>query len=130
MFNSFWYYSLNKPFLMPPNQVFLPVWVILYFTIFLSLILFIIKKSNHKKLNGYIYFIIQMILNVLWAPVFFGLEQMQLGLLIIIFLDIFVYLTFKEFKKISNIAGLLLIPYFIWVIFATYLVVGINVLNF
>ena len=71
-----------------------------------------------------------MILNVLWAPVFFGLEQMQLGLLIIIFLDIFVYLTFKEFKKISNIAGLLLIPYFVWVIFATYLVVGINVLNF
>ena len=129
MFNSIWYNSLNKPFLMPPFQLFSPVWIALYCTLIISFVFFVKQKSNCSKLSGYIFFAIQLALNILWSPVFFGLKQIKLGLLIIVFLDIFVYLTIIEFKKISKVAGNLLIPYFIWIIFATYLVISINVLN-
>ena len=129
MFDSSWYDLLNKPFLMLPSWIFTPVWFILYILIFVSLLCFIFKKTEKSKLTGYIYFVIQMVLNFCWTPIFFGLKQMQLGLLIIVFMDIFVYLALKEFKNISKISFYLLIPYFVWIVFATYLTMGINILN-
>lgn len=128
MFNSAWYNSLIKPFLAPPNWIFMPVWSVLYLTIFISLILYITKPAEDKNL-GYIYFAIQMMLNLIWSPVFFGMQNIAIALAIVIFLDIFVLLTILKFYSVSKISGLILIPYFLWILFATYLNLGYLLLN-
>ena len=128
MFNSAWYNSLTKPFLAPPNWIFMPVWSVLYLTILISLILYITKPAEGKNL-GYIYFAIQMVLNLIWSPVFFGMQNITTAFIIIIFLDIFVLLTILKFYSVSKIAGLILIPYFLWILFATYLNLSYLLLN-
>lgn len=128
MFKSVWYYNLTKPPLAPPDWIFPPVWSILYFSMLVALLLYLFKPAQNKK-SGYIYFAVQLILNLLWAIVFFYLKNMFLALIVIILLDIFVILTIKSFYKVSKISGLILIPYLIWILFATYLNIGYLVLN-
>lgn len=128
MFKSVWYYNLIKPPFTPPDWVFPPVWSILYSTILVALLLYIVKPTQNKK-SGYIYFTTQLIFNLLWTPVFFYLKNMFLALIIIIFLDIFTILTIKSFYKVSKISALILIPYLIWILFATYLNIGYFLLN-
>ena len=129
MYNSQWYNSLTKPVFAPASSVFTPAWIFLYTTIIISLILFIFTNSEINKKAGYIYFSIQMILNIIWSPVFFGLQDILSALIIILFLDVFTVLTIIEFYKVSKIAGLVLIPYFLWLLFATYLNFGYLILN-
>ncbi|CDE97697.1 tryptophan-rich sensory protein [Clostridium sp. CAG:813] len=128
MFKSVWYYNLTKPPLAPPDWIFPPVWSILYFSMLVALLLYLFKPSQNKK-SGYIYFIAQLILNFLWTPTFFYLQNIVLALIVIILLDIFVILTIKSFYKVSKISSLILIPYLIWILFATYLNIGYLVLN-
>ena len=128
MFNSIWYENLTRPFLSPPRWVFAPVWGFLYLTIFISFILYFLKKDKNKR-KGYIYFSIQIILNFLWTPAFFGAKNILLALIIIILLDIFLILTIKNFYPVSKIASILLIPYLIWTLFATYLNFSYFILN-
>lgn len=128
MFNSIWYENLTRPFLSPPRWVFAPVWGFLYLTIFISFVLYFLKKDKNK-LKGYIYFSIQIILNFLWTPAFFGAKNILLALIIIILLDIFLILTIKNFYPVSKIASILLIPYLIWTLFATYLNFSYFILN-
>ena len=129
MFNTIWYDTLAKPFLTLPSEVFAPAWIILYITILASLIVFTITKTRRNKIKGYTCFLIQLLLNIAWAPVFFTMENIVLALIIILLLDIFVILTIKEFYKISQISAGILLPYLIWIIFATYLNIGILILN-
>ena len=128
MFKSVWYYNLTKPPLAPPDWIFPPVWSILYFSMLIALLLYLFKPAQNKKL-GYIYFIAQLILNFLWTPTFFYLQNIVLALIVIILLDIFVILTIKSFYKVSKISGLILMPYLLWILFATYLNIGYLVLN-
>ena len=128
MFNSIWYHSLIKPVLSPPDIIFAPVWSVLYFTIFCSLVLYISKPSKNKFF-GYLYFITQLLLNAFWVYVFFGMQNIAYALYIIILLDVFVLLTIKDFYNVTKQAGLVLIPYFIWILFATYLNTGYLILN-
>ena len=128
MFKSVWYYNLTKPPLAPPDWIFPPVWSILYFSMLVALLLYLFKPAQNKK-SGYIYFAVQLILNLLWTHAFFYLKNMFLALIVIILLDIFVILTIKSFYKVSKISGLILIPYLIWILFATYLNIGYLVLN-
>ncbi len=130
MFNTFWYSTLLKPPFTPSAELFAPVWIILYVTILISLFIYIFSKTRRDKIKGYICFLIQLILNVVWPYVFFTIENCGLALVIILLLDISVFLTVKEFYKISKYASAILIPYFIWIIFATYLNAGICILNF
>lgn len=129
MINYEWYNLLHKPPLTPPVGVFAPAWIFLYTTIFIALVIYIMIKCKNSKLKGYVYFILQMVLNILWSPIFFVQKNIQLALLIIILLDITVFLNILEFKKFSKLAAGLLIPYFIWILFATYLNTGLNWLN-
>lgn len=129
MINQLWYEALLKPLYTPPNWVFQPAWIVLYITILLSFVLFLFSNNKDSKTEGLFYFILQLVFNILWTPSFFYLKNPPLALLIIIILDIFVIYTIKEFYKISKVAGLLLIPYFLWLIFATYLNLGIVYLN-
>lgn len=124
-----WYSTLFKPALTPPALVFAPAWIFLYITILASLVLYIVKKSRKTKAIGYTYFAMQMIFNILWTPAFFVLHDLTLATIIVVVMDILILLNIIEFYKVSKFAGIILIPYFLWSIFATYLTIGILLLN-
>jgi tryptophan-rich sensory protein len=128
MFNLSWYKSLIKPLFSPPDWLFAPVWSFLYFTIFISIFLYI-RTNNQSKSIGYIYFIIQLFLNLVWTPVFFGLKNILAGAILIGLIDIFTALTIYKFYFVSKPAAFVLIPYFIWLLYATYLNLGYLILN-
>ncbi len=128
MYNSEWYNNLIKPLLSPPDWIFAPMWIFLYILILIAFILYLIKPAENKK-EGYIFFTIQMLLNLLWSPAFFYFQNILLAFIIIIGLDITVFYTIRKFYAISKIAGILLIPYFLWIIFATYLNFAYLILN-
>jgi len=119
-----WYLFLNKPFFSPPNWLFGPVWTLLYLLMGISLYWIWVKKPQVLKI-----FWLQLFLNGIWTPIFFGLRSPLLGLLIILFLLLAIILTIKTFYKIYPPAGLILIPYLAWVSFATLLNLGILLLN-
>lgn len=129
MFNSLWYYNLIRPRFAPPNSIFAPVWTFLYITIFAALIFYVLRKTDKNKFKGYLFFGIQLILNLLWSPVFFLVQNIGMALVIVILLDLFILLTIKHFYSVSKISALILLPYLCWVIFATYLNFGYYFLN-
>lgn len=125
-----WYAGLQKPFFSPPNWVFGPVWTILYCLMGISV--FLIWRGGFKKKQikrGLGYFFIQLFLNFLWSPLFFGLHSPLLGLFDIMALLFFLVLTIISFYRLSKAAAYLLIPYLLWVSFATLLNISIEVLN-
>lgn len=123
-----WYQNLVKPSFTPNGGIFAPVWSILYFLIFLSLIFFILTKKQ-GKLSGYIFFSFQILLNFLWYYVFFIRHNILLSFFVIMLLLIFIVLNIISFYKVSKRAALLLIPYLLWVCFASVLNFGIMKLN-
>jgi len=128
MHNSIWYTNLIKPPFSPQDGIFAPVWMFLYFSMALAILLYALKPVKNKKM-GYIYFFAQLILNLLWMPAFFLMQNILLAFLIIILLDVFIFLTMKKFFSVCKIAGFLFVPYFLWALFATYLNLGYLLLN-
>ena len=124
-----WYQTLNKPFFSPPNWIFSPVWISLFVLMGISLF-FVWRRADHPKFKpALIFFLVQFILNILWSAAFFGLKSPLLGLIDIILLWIAILLTILNFFKVSKFAGVLLIPYLLWVSFATLLNFSLWILN-
>ncbi len=125
-----WYVNLNKPFFAPPNWIFGPVWTLLYFLMGISLYLVLIRGWKKKVVkSAVVFFLAQLALNFLWSPVFFGLKSPLLGLITIVALWVFIVITMKKFYSLSKLAFFLLVPYFLWVSFATVLNAAILFLN-
>lgn len=125
-----WYASLNKPSFSPPNWIFGPIWIVLY--LMLGIAAYFIWSKGTKKKNvkeALIIFIIQLVLNFLWSILFFGFHSSILGLLDIVLLLLAIVKTISKFYKISSRAAFLLIPYLLWVIFASILNLTIVLLN-
>jgi len=125
-----WYAGLHKPDLSPPSWVFAPVWTALY--ILMGLSLFLIVRSSGKKSDiavCLLLFGLQLVLNVLWPFVFFGLHSIFFGLLCIIALLGMLLCTIIQTFRISLSASLLLVPYLFWLCFATYLNYCLFILN-
>ena len=117
-----WYETLNKPEFNPPNWVFGPVWTFLYILMGISLFLVWKEGPGNKKVKpAMLMFWVQLALNVLWSVVFFGMKNISGGLLVIILLWISILITILRFRKISAVAGTLLVPYILWVTFASVL---------
>jgi tryptophan-rich sensory protein len=124
-----WYKTLNKPFFTPPNWIFSPVWIGLFILMGISLFL-VWKRADHPQVKPALFFFsVQLILNVLWSAAFFGLKSPLLGLMDIILLWSVILLTILNFFKVSRLAGALLIPYLLWVSFATLLNFSLWMLN-
>lgn len=121
---SSWYITLEKPEFTPPNSVFGPVWITLYFLMGISLYLVWTSKKL-KSRTPMIIFGIQMFLNAIWSIVFFGLQSPVFGLFIILVLWSIIAATIWSFWKVSKLAAYMLLPYIIWVSIATYLNYGI-----
>ncbi|MCX6760126.1 MAG: tryptophan-rich sensory protein [Candidatus Nealsonbacteria bacterium] len=120
---SGWYASLNKPALTPPGWVFGVVWIALFFLIGMSLYLIWTSDNKDKKLmrNAVGIFIWQMVLNIWWSVIFFGIQSPFYALIEIAFLWAAILLNIIYFYRISFRAGLLLLPYIFWVSFAAVL---------
>jgi translocator protein len=125
-----WYSTLNKPFFSPPNYLFGPVWTLLYIMMGISLYIIWNKGLKNKKVKSAIYlFGIQLLLNTIWSPVFFGAHNLLLAFVIIVALWIFILKTIKAFAKIDKTASYLLYPYLAWVSFASILNFAVWFLN-
>ena len=125
-----WYPTLAKPFFNPPNYVFGPVWTILYFLMAVSLaLIWSAPKKKHTK-QAIQYFMTQLALNFLWSLVFFGFHLPLFALFVILFLWAAIFKSILQFLSISQTAAFLMIPYLIWVSFATILNLAIVFLNF
>jgi benzodiazapine receptor len=125
-----WYKGLVKPSFTPPNGVFAPVWITLYFL--MAIALFLVWRRGRKSPGvpaGLVLFFIQLGLNVLWAWVFFGWHRQGLGFGVIVLLWFFILLSLLKFASISRAAGWLLTPYLAWVTFAAVLNFSIWRLN-
>jgi len=117
-----WYAGLNKPSFTPPDFLFAPVWIVLYLMMGISL--FLVWKEGLKNADvksAFYVFIIQLILNTLWSAFFFGFKSTAGGLIVIVLLWISILVCILKFKKISAAASYLLIPYLLWVSFASVL---------
>jgi benzodiazapine receptor len=127
---STWYATLTKPSFNPPGWIFGPVWTLLYLLIGISFYLIWTSKAKSElKTKAYIIFAIQIILNGIWSPIFFGMHQILLALIIIILMLVSITLNFIAFHRISEKASYLLLPYWLWVCFATLLNYSIFLLN-
>ena len=122
------YDTLNKPPLAPPGIVFSIVWTILYLLMGISS--YIISKSNseYKKAAINIY-LLSLIFNFIWSPIFFNHRSFLLSLFIIVLLILLVLGTIRIYDKINKVAAALMIPYLIWLFVAFYLNAGIIVFN-
>ncbi len=124
-----WYATLNKPSFNPPNYLFGPVWTILYFLMGLSLFI-VLKNSNKEQTKSVIIiFALQLTLNFFWSIIFFNFKLLGLALAEIMFMWIIILYMIVKFYSIHKLAGLLQIPYLLWVSFATALNSAIWQLN-
>lgn len=115
-----WYLTLNKPSFNPPNWIFAPVWTTLYVMMGVAAGIVWGKGFHHIWVKtGLYHFGFQLLLNAMWSLVFFGLKEPFYALLIIIALAILIVLTIKWFNVVSKKAAWLLVPYLLWVLFAT-----------
>ncbi len=125
-----WYAQLAKPSFNPPNWLFMPVWLTLYLLMGISLYLIWSKNTKQVEVKqALVIFAIQLVLNALWSIVFFGLHSLLGSSLLIIVLWLAILLTILRFHKLSPPAGYLLIPYLLWVTFASVLTWAIYLLN-
>ena len=125
-----WYATLKKPSFTPPNWVFSPVWITLFVLMGIAAFLVWNKGLGDRWVKiALSIFAAQLILNVLWSVMFFGLRSPLAGLIDIAVLWIAILVTILYFLKVSNMAGILLIPYILWVSFAAVLNFSIWRLN-
>ena len=121
------YNSLEKPFLSPPSITFPIVWTILYILMGIS---YAILESNslvNSKINSICY--LQLFFNALWPIAFFLLKWRLFAFVWILLLIILVYLMIKDFYSKNKVAGLLQLPYLLWIIFASFLNLAVYLLN-
>lgn len=114
-----WYLTLTKPTWTPPGWIFGPVWGILYLSMSVSVwLIWKQRKTQIVKIPLTLY-IVQLTLNGLWSWLFFGQQLIGIALIDILLLAAIIAVTIVFFRKISKTAGLLLMPYLLWVCFAT-----------
>jgi tryptophan-rich sensory protein len=117
-----WYVGLTKPSFSPPNWLFGPVWMTLYTLMGIALYLVSRKKDQDKKRQwASRFFLIHLFFNASWSILFFGLKNPFLGLLDIAFLWLMIVVLTVKFWQIEKAAGILLVPYLLWVSFASLL---------
>ncbi|MDP3997465.1 MAG: TspO/MBR family protein [Candidatus Andersenbacteria bacterium] len=125
-----WYATLIRPVLAPPNWIFGPVWTTLY--LLMGIAVWLVwqrgwQRSDVKKAVGV--FAVQLVLNSVWSIIFFGMQNPGLALLEIAAMWLAIVWTIVLFYRISKPAAYLLLPYLLWVSFASYLNYAIWALN-
>ena len=111
-----WYDDLNKPRWTPPGWVFPVTWTVLYICMATAGMRIALLPGNGQALA---FWSLQIALNTLWTPVFFGLHRVRAGMLVIILLWLAVAACVYQFWLIDGVAALLFLPYLLWVTIAS-----------
>ncbi|MBU4360264.1 tryptophan-rich sensory protein [Candidatus Parcubacteria bacterium] len=112
-----WYASLIKPSFSPPNWIFGPMWILLY--ILMGISIYLIWNNIEKNKNIFWLFWIHLFFNATWSIIFFGLQNPGLAFVNILIILLFIIILIIKFYKINKYASYLLIPYLLWVSFAS-----------
>jgi benzodiazapine receptor len=124
-----WYEHISKPSFNPPNWLFAPVWTALYIMMGTALFLIWKQPPSRERSKALTVFGIQLFLNFIWSFIFFNFHQIGLALIDIILLLSFIVVTIYNFRQLNRTAFWLMIPYLIWVTYATVLNAAIFRLN-
>lgn len=119
---SGWYQGLTHPFGTPPDMVFPIMWAILYALMALAFYLSLEREDNDKdraRLNGW--FIGLLFLHIVWTYAFFYMGYLGIALAVLLIIDFLSYRIMMEFWKVSQASAWMFFPYFVWILFATYL---------
>lgn len=121
------YNFLQKPPLSPPSFIFPIVWTFLYILMGVSYGILKSKSLVDKKINIIYYF--QLFINAMWSIIFFAFKWRFFAFIWIILLAILVIIMIIQFYKKNKLSGILQIPYLLWILFASYLNLGVYILN-
>lgn len=124
------YKTINQPPLSPPGWVFPVVWTVLYLLMGEASYRVLTSGADEKKIrSALIAYGVQLVLNVLWSPIFFRFQWFLAAFILLLVLLGAIFVTLRKFCAIDERSGDLLIPYFLWVSFAGYLNLGVFLLN-
>lgn len=124
-----WYAMINKPEFTPPSWVFGPVWFVLYSLMAASGAIVWQTMAGPARTAALTAFFIQLLLNALWTPIFFGAHRIGLALVDMALLWVAILVVIFLFYRLSRPAAVLLMPYFLWVSFAFLLNYSFLILN-
>jgi benzodiazapine receptor len=116
-----WFMDLVKPAIYPPPATFGIVWSILYLVMGVALTLVVTARGAPGRGYAIALFMFQLVLNLAWSPLFFGMHMIAAALALLVAIDLAVAATILAFRKVRPIAAWMLLPYLAWVLFATVL---------
>ena len=122
-----WYAALQKPWFTPPNWLFAPVWLTLYFL--MGVTLYLLWEKRPQSGSALAAFGVQLVLNIAWSAVFFGAHELFYGFVVIAMLWVAILVTMLLSFRLSKSAATLLVPYILWVTIASALNYYVWVLN-
>ncbi len=128
-FGNGWFDGLQKPSFMPPGWAFGLVWPILYALMGIALAMILALPPSPQKRNALLFFFVQLVLNLAWSPLFFAAHDMRAAQIVIFLMIVFAAGAAGQFYRLRNAAGMLLIPYLAWLVFASMLNTAILNLN-
>ena len=128
-YGNAWFDSLQKPTFMPPGAAFGIVWPILYALIGIAVAMIIAEPPSPRRQAALTLFFIQLALNFAWSPIFFAGHDIQLANIVIFVMAVVAAVAARLFLKMRREAGLLMIPYLAWLVFAATLNSTIDSLN-
>ena len=124
-----WYTTINKPSFTPPNWLFGPVWTVLYVLMGVAAWRVWCNARPYRARMPLALFALQLALNLAWSVVFFGMHRVGAAVVVIVSLEAAILSTVVAFRRIDGLAALLLVPYALWVAFATVLNIAVWRLN-
>jgi tryptophan-rich sensory protein len=128
-YGNAWFEGLVKPFFMPPGWVFGVVWPVLYLLMGISLAIVLAEPPSPRRKVALVLFFVQLVLNFAWSPIFFAAHDIALAKIVIFIMAALAAAAAGQFMRLRKPAGLLLIPYLAWLVFAATLNSTIEELN-
>jgi len=128
-YGNAWFDGLQKPLFMPPGWVFGVVWPILYGLMGIAAAMIVAQPPSDRRRLGLSLFSVQLLLNLAWSPIFFAAHQITLAKYVIFVMALLAAAAAGQFYRLRKSAGLLMLPYLAWLIFATTLNASIEALN-
>jgi translocator protein len=124
-----WYATLVKPNWVLPQNWFPPIWIVLYVLMAIAAWIIWRERYHRGRAAAITAYCIQLLLNSVWTPVFFGLKNIDAGLFEIVALWLAVGWTMREFARVKAAAALILVPYFLWITFVAAINLAVWKLN-
>jgi tryptophan-rich sensory protein len=128
-YENSWFADLQKPSFMPPGWIFGVVWPILYALLGIALAMILAEPPSDRRRVALILFFAQLALNFAWSPIFFAGHDISLAKWVIFIMAAVAAAAARQFLKLRRPAGLLMIPYLAWLVFAATLNATIEALN-